>query len=213
MQTGTRTIQQMITFYSAATFRRLLDSSARPGTLGQLAYPDFFDPPPMHNDRPCNLYALGALLTLIDGETTFAVGDGAAWLDGSATVCQWLRLRSGSQAVAPGTAAFALLLGGNAAARVSDLNQGDVIAPEQSATIVWCVEALSPQEFDGATQLELRGVGIATTTNIYVASLTDTDVASIVATRQHYPLGLDVYLIDTAGRCLGLPRTTKISQH
>src|SRR2546426_612652 len=69
--------------YSARTFRYLLDSLARPGKVNQLEYPSFFGQPPCYSTEATpdgialNLYALGALATLLDGETSFAmVADG-----------------------------------------------------------------------------------------------------------------------------------------
>src|ERR1700751_4794287 len=90
------------TLYSAITFRCLLDSLARPGKINQLEYPGFVGEAPYYHLQareiavPVNLYALGAMLTLLDREVTFAVAADGEWLADVAPLIQWLALRSGS---------------------------------------------------------------------------------------------------------------------
>jgi len=58
--------------------------------------------------------------------------------------------------------------------------------------------------------LELTGPGIEVTDTIDVVGLHREEVARIQLARQSYPLGVDLYLVDSTGHCVGLPRTTSI---
>src|SRR5690348_850917 len=100
------------TLYSAVTFRHLLKSLARPGEINQLAYPQFVGEPPCYPVRgavpvAANLYALGALLTLLDREVTFALATDGQWLTHADSLVQWLILRSGSTLTSSESATFA----------------------------------------------------------------------------------------------------------
>ena len=90
-------------YYNASTFRHLLDSLARPGKLNQLEYPEipggWLDEAPTHPTREnatLNPYALGAFLSLIDGEVSFAIASGGTWLQQVSAAVRWLSLRSGA---------------------------------------------------------------------------------------------------------------------
>lgn len=205
--------------YSAVTFRHLLDSMARPGKINSLAYPAFLGEPPTYGtsglDRGANLYALGALLTLLDSEVSFAVAADGRWLAPTTPVAQWLALRSGAGVVAPFEAAFALFCDGRSDGLLTELNVGDLLQPENSATALYCVENLavasSGEPSSGELRLALAGPGIADTNYLAVEGLASAEIELVSRTRQNYPLGLDIYLIDRAGHCVGLPRTTRIS--
>src|ERR671930_1040951 len=105
------------TLYSAITFRCLLKSLARPGEINQLVYPQFVGEPPCYPVRgaapvAANLYALGALLTLLDREVTFAIATDSQWLTHTDSLVEWLILRSGSTLASPESALFAFFCQG-----------------------------------------------------------------------------------------------------
>ncbi len=207
--------------YSTHVFRSLLDSLARPGTLKQLPYPVFLGEPPTYGSgdsepmTPANLCALGAVLTLLDKEVTFAVVAGGCLLADDASVVRWLALRSGARAVALREAAFVLCCDGDSQGILRTLHVGTLLEPESSATVIYSVAHLAELE-DGADNqmaglsLELRGPGIEKMRYVSLVGFAHTEMQLLQELRQGYPLGVDAYLIDVAGRCLGLPRTTNI---
>lgn len=207
--------------YSTLTFRALLDALARPGRINQLKYPHFLGAAPSYvsqvteHDTPINLYALGALLTLLDRETNFAMGADGRWFASTDAAVRWTMLRSNSRAVSADQAAFAFFCDGGNSELLAQLSVGTLLEPELSATTFFCVEQLAPVEKVSETQrtgltLQLHGPGIQDARLVQVAGLQPSTIEAILFTRQSYPMGIDVYLIDAAGRCIGLPRTTKI---
>jgi alpha-D-ribose 1-methylphosphonate 5-triphosphate synthase subunit PhnH len=228
-------------YYSAVTFRCLLDSLARPGKLNQLAYPTSLEMPPdfylSSTSEPVslNFYALAALATLLDGETSFVMAAGGQWFDQDAPAVRWLALMSGSIAVTANIADFAFFFDGNSGGLLRELNPGSLLEPELSATAVYCVECLEEVEYkegsgsgepqyaflqdvgskpgcssDDAITLELRGPGVHECRSIKVVGLNRNEIDLIKVTRHNFPLGIDIYLVDGAGRCIGVPRTTKL---
>jgi len=209
--------QEAQMLYSTATFRRLIDSAARPGKLNQLAYPEFLGEPPFYwsnlaqTERPVNLYALGTLLTLLDSEVSFILAANGQELDLLSSAVQWVTLRSGAKLAELTVANFGLFCDGTSDGLLTTLDQGSVLEPELSATAIYCVEQLSngPASDAGVT-LELSGPGIATTSLVSIVGLSLKEPELFQITRRDYPLGVDVFIVDAAGQCLGLPRSTKI---
>lgn len=217
-------------YYSAITFRRLLDSLARPGKITTLDVPHFLGELPdmsfpLYPEAstfpvPLNAYALGALMTLLDKEVTFALAADGMWSQSNASVMQWISLRCGARVAPPNVATFAFLCDSASSILLPQLHAGTLLEPETSTTAFCCVEQLTsimPVLEDNADveewlQLSLNGPGIDGSRTLYVSQSASSLMNSIIATRQRYPLGIDVYLVDVMGRCVGLPRTTHI-QH
>jgi alpha-D-ribose 1-methylphosphonate 5-triphosphate synthase subunit PhnH len=209
------------TLYSATTFRCLLDSMARPGKINQLEYPHFLGEAPGYHvqaratDMSINLYALGTMLTLLDREVTFAVAADGHWLSHTSPLVQWLTLRSGSAPTSPESTVFAFFCQGRNNGLITQLSRGTPLEPESSATAFYCVERLVEkaeglEENRDWSTLELTGPGIERMHRVSVTGLDRSEIQLINLTHQGYPLGIDVYLIDSLGRCIGLPRTTSI---
>ena len=220
-----RTTVPVQTLYSAVTFRHLLDSLARPGKVNQLEYPHFAGEPPCYHVQArgqaqflqisVNLYALGAMLTLLDREVTFALAADGQWLSHTSPVVQWLLHRSGSALTPPESALFVFFCKGRSDGLIAQLSRGTQLEPESSATVFYCVERLleKAEELEENLNwltLELTGPGIECTHRVSVTGLDRSEIQLINLTRQGYPLGIDVYLIDDLGRCIGLPRRTNI---
>ena len=212
--------------YSAITFRKLLHSLARPGKIHQLTTPAFLGSPPLfqgdNSIEPLslNLYALGALATLLDGETSFALAAHGKWLTSHHPLLTWLAVHTGSHEASPEVADFSMFCDGTSDGLLLQLSQGSLLEPETSTTAFYCVERLvepgkvigdiDPFNSGEIVLLELTGPGISGERALTVYGLSHTEVELIQTTRANYPRGIDLYLIDTQGRCVGLPRTTKI---
>ncbi len=221
MRTARLPGQEEQILYSTATFRRLIDCAARPGKFNNLAGPDFFGAPPAYYSQalqaeiPVNIYALGVLLTLLDSEVSFIMAAEGQSLERYSAAVQWMLLRSGANLAEPAKANFALFCDGTSGGLLNALNPGNFLEPEASATAIYCVHRLSEEAVrnnEDWQSWELSGPGIATTRLLYIAGLDKKELQFINATRRDYPAGVDVFLIDTMGRCVGLPRSTKIKE-
>ncbi len=177
-----------------ATFRRLLDAMARPGSVAVL------DAPP----APAPLApAAGAIaLTLCDADT-------AVWLCPTlrtTAVMAWLRFHTGCRIVeAPEEAAFAFAAG-PAALPFDRLSAGSDEFPDRSATAVLQIASLE----DG-TPLRLSGPGIETDGTLRAEGLPADFIAWRTRNRAAYPRGVDVVLV--AGATIAaLPRSTAVTE-
>lgn len=207
--------------YGAVVFRRLLDSLARPGTINLLEYPTFHGEPPTYFKQatgeaiPLNLYALGAFATLLDGETSFALAAEGRWLDRTSQAAEWLSLRSGAALHVAEKADFAFFCDGGSGGLVCSLFAGSLLEPELSATAFYCVDHLFTLNAASSDvhclSLILSGPGIQTKSILGITGLERAEIAYIQQMRRSYPTGIDVFLVDAAGHCVGLPRTTQMA--
>jgi alpha-D-ribose 1-methylphosphonate 5-triphosphate synthase subunit PhnH len=214
--------QQLVMYYSATVFRRLLDAMSRPGTIETIPLPDALAGIPEGDDLVGDLstneggylynrYALGALATLLDRETTFALGGAGGWIERETSLSRWLERFGGTRMEEPSEADFALCLDGQSGALLTELRLGTEAVPEDGATAFICVSDMEVEPMSGGSVLELQGPGIRETATITVWGLPGEAQEAIVATRRTYPLGVDVILIDRRGRCVCLPRSTRVS--
>lgn len=218
------TSQDALVLYDSLTFRLLLDALARPGKINQLEYPSLYGDAPTYfsqasqSDVAINMYALGALLVLLDRETSFFIASDGELLPLATPVVRWSMLRSGSNVASVDQAAFALFCNsgnGDNSGLLDQLNKGTILEPESSATVIYVLEQLVTtgdrgEMQDAAVALNFQGPGIQEMCSVSVRGLKEADITALITARQNYPLGIDVYLIDADGHCIGLPRTTKI---
>ena len=178
-------------------FRVVLDCLANPGRVGALV-----PSAQKLGMAQCCLLALGA--TLLDNEVTFcAAGDGA--LAGQLAALTLSRQ-------APAEKADFLFLPAGSWGRMEALLQaakpGDMVDPHKSATLVLEVPALMGEE-----RYTLTGPGIDGSLELLLSA----PVAQAIRARDRrelsFPLGLDLFFLDPAGRLLCLPRTTQAAPH
>jgi len=170
---------------SQRAFRTLLEALARPGETLALG------------DEP----AFTVALTLLDGEVTFAApGDGAF----AGRVSRATRARPAPLPEAD----FVFLPAAGAEEGLRAMKQGTLEAPEEGATAMVLVESLKKEGGDAV--LELSGPGVAGRRTLGVVGLPAGAVEAIRESRSGYPLGVDVFLLDGAGRVAGLPRSTRV---
>lgn len=221
---GTGLEQQV--FYNTHTFRSLLDSLARPGKCNMLELPTFLGVFPTYQAEqvtmPSNGFALGAMLSLLDREVSFAIAAQGEWFAQTDPLVQWVTLRSNSRLAVPEQANFVLFLDDTCAELVAQLNVGTLLEPEASATVFLCVERLAQlsqhvvneeqESFStGALRLTLRGPGIEHAHEVALWGVSESMYTALQNARRSYPLGIDLYLVDAHGACIGLPRTTHLS--
>jgi len=179
------------------TFRVLLDAMARPGTVKQL--------PVAARDAPVNPWLAAALITLLDHEVSLAVQP----FDGADAVELFVRQRT---AVAPASADHADFVvaswDGLDPGLPLTLRQGSLAYPNDSATLVVLVPPLDQDRQDGVL-LGLAGPGVPAGHTLRVGGLPP----ALFSTRDaaaEYPCGIDLILVDPAGRVAALPRSTAI---
>lgn len=172
-------------FDSQRVFRCVLQATARPGKL--------FTLPPTEAAPPETL-----ALALLDHEVTFyALGEEAG---------ERLARETGARLSPLPEADFALISGGDSDGAVLGLGRGTLERPETGATAVYAVEQLGA----GPLTLGLSGPGISGERTLGVEGLSLGETEVIRESRADYPLGVDVYLVDRAGRVAGLPRSTRL---
>ncbi|CAL8975071.1 Alpha-D-ribose 1-methylphosphonate 5-triphosphate synthase subunit PhnH [Rhodoplanes serenus] len=175
-----------------ATFRAVMDATARPGTVVPVI--DTVAAPP-----PLAAATAAVALMLVDGDTP-------VWLDprlaAAPEVAAWLRFHTGAPLVdRPADAAFAILADPAAAPPFEDFSLGTLDDPDRSATLILQVE-----RFDHGAPLVLSGPGIADRATLRAAPLPPDMVARLAANRALFPRGVDLIL--TAGHAVAaLPRS------
>ncbi|MBO6717938.1 MAG: phosphonate C-P lyase system protein PhnH [Rhizobiaceae bacterium] len=182
-------------FGAQATFRRIMDAMARPGTTQKLAAL----PKPPARLSPA---AAAVALTLCDHETP-------VWMDTALTVAEpvaaWLGFHTGAPiARSPAEAHFAFVSNPAEMIALENFAQGSQEYPDRSATIVLQVDS-----FDGGERLELRGPGIRETAEIAPHPLPRHFVEQWKQNRARFPRGIDLILAGPSG-VVGLPRSVRI---
>ncbi|MFQ3630170.1 phosphonate C-P lyase system protein PhnH [Roseiflexus sp.] len=194
--------------FNMRAFRVLLDCLARPGKIGQLpAAPLHGGLPSLPGGGLASPVAVATLLSLIDQRVGFAHASNGKWLESDHPLTRWIAIRSNAQPAAPEEADFALLHDPVSIVLLHALKSGTLLHPEQSCTVFLSV----PEIIDGGATIRLSGPGIATWVTVGLSGVAPAELEMLAARREPFPLGIDIVLIDSRGRCLGLPRTTQMT--
>jgi alpha-D-ribose 1-methylphosphonate 5-triphosphate synthase subunit PhnH len=174
-----------------ATFRTVMNASARPGTVQRL---DGIGAP-----APLSPTAAAIALTLLDYETPF-------WLDtplaAAPEVARWISFHTGAPRTDdPANAAFAFVADSATAPPFAKFALGSAEYPDRSTTLVLQVDHLS--EGDG---FSLRGPGIAGAHRLAASPLPADFLARLAENRALFPRGVDVLLV-CADAVAALPRS------
>lgn len=178
-----------------ATFRAVLDATARPGTVVTLK--ETLDAP-----TPLAEGAAAIALTLCDHDTH-------VWLDAplaaTTAVGEWLRFHTAARLTAdPAGAAFAFVGDAQALPPFEAFNPGTLEYPDRSTTIVIAVAS-----FVEGAHLVLTGPGIAGKRAIRVAGLPTNILARLAENKRLFPRGVDLLLV-AGSDIMALPRTTRV---
>ena len=103
---------------------------------------------------------------------------------------------------------FALILSGDSEGAIRELKRGTLEAPETGATAIYLVDRLAEER--GHLSLNVSGPGVRGSRPRGVAGLSVEEREDLRERRVYYPLGVDVYLVDGAGRLAGLPRSVRV---
>jgi alpha-D-ribose 1-methylphosphonate 5-triphosphate synthase subunit PhnH len=183
-------------------YRTLLQSTARPGTIGQL-HDVLLEIP-----TPLNRAAALIALALLSADSTFYL------TQDDRQAGDFLRRETLARPVAAEQAEFLFLTDPDRSDAVRCARSGSLAYPEQGATLVVQITAISPAPIPGSLRLTLSGPGIETETAIHVLGAPETFFENLGLRNAEFPLGVDTYLTCdslSAGPCvLGLPRTTRV---
>jgi len=178
-----------------ATFRAILDATARPGTVRPIGIA--VSPP-----APLSTGHATVALTLCDHDTPL-------WLDdelrASTTICDWLRFHCGCELVdEPGHAAFALASGATALPPFDAFSLGTPDYPDRSTTLVLAVRSLT-----SGNRLTLSGPGVRSRTTLRAEPLPDDMTSRLAANRALFPRGIDLLLV-TSDAVAAVPRSVRV---
>jgi alpha-D-ribose 1-methylphosphonate 5-triphosphate synthase subunit PhnH len=184
---------------SQAVFRAALNALSHPGRLNHM---------PRVTELPSHGHGSAAalLLAMVDSDCAVWFSPALANTDTAA----WLRFHTGcSWAASPDLARFLWVATGDALPALSTLAMGSDEYPDQSATVVIEVNALSENAEHGTSAFNLRGPGIADMQSLSVRGLPQDFVEQWAVNHQAFPRGVDVFLTN-ATHIAGLPRSTRI---
>jgi alpha-D-ribose 1-methylphosphonate 5-triphosphate synthase subunit PhnH len=178
-----------------ATFRTVLDATARPGTVVTLGEP-------LAAPAPLAAGAGAIALTLCDHDTQI-------WLDPPLAVTpavgEWLRFHTAARLAGdPAGAAYAFVADAQSLPRFEAFNLGTLEYPDRSTTIVIAVAS-----FTEGARLVLTGPGIADERTIRVAGMPADILARLAENRRLFPRGVDLLLV-CGSNIMALPRTTRV---
>jgi alpha-D-ribose 1-methylphosphonate 5-triphosphate synthase subunit PhnH len=180
---------------SQRVFRVLLDALSRPGTVHDL--PAGLVDPVIGGGAPA---AVLVPLALADLEVTLAVlatpGPDRAAALATAT---------GARTAPAEAADLVLALRPPRPDEVRGLRRGTPDRPDLACRLV-----LACAGFDGGAHLELTGPGVDGTARLAVDGVPVEALEALVAVNRRYPVGVDTFLVDPAGRVAGLPRSTAV---
>ncbi len=188
-------------FDSQKHYRSLLQSTARPGTIGQLD-DVLLEVPPQLN-RATALLAL----TLFSSDSSFYLAQGEE------PAIDFLRRETLAKPAGAEQADFLLFPDTNRLQEIHLARVGSLAYPDLGATVVLQVTAISPAPMAGCLRLKLTGPGIETETVVFVMGAPEAFFQMLRERNVEFPLGIDAFLTCdslSAGPCvLGLPRTTR----
>jgi len=185
---------------SQRAFSVLLDTLARPGSVGSLdavGLPDGVPP------------ALVLPLALADVEVSVAI---------VAADDTWQRFVvdvTGARTAPPDEAAMVVHLTTPDRDAVLALRRGTGESPEGGARLAVAVEAVQAYEagtpVDGALVLEVSGPGVDGTRRLAVAGLPATVLDAIATANRVFPAGIDTWLVAPDGSIAALSRSTRLA--
>lgn len=174
------------------TFQALLGALSNPGRL-------FILPGTAHSThQTCQQIGF----TLLDLETSFFTLDAELAGALAQTGARLLAASSAAYLFFPDSATFTTAAAAQTLAYIEQAAVGTTVDPDDGATLIIACGLGTGQ------RLHLHGPGIASHTELSVGHL-PLAFWQVRAAKLHYPLGIDLFLID-GGQVVGLPRTTVV---
>jgi alpha-D-ribose 1-methylphosphonate 5-triphosphate synthase subunit PhnH len=196
------------------TFRAMLQTLSRPGTIEALAL----------SDQSQCLPETALMLALIDVETKFAVLSSLEDIDAKI----WARLLSSAsgapQAELP-KAEWVLSFGEPSTDELNSLARGSANEPEAGCRLIVACDKLSQFASDtsdtsdsrlhdstrASTTIGLRGPGVNGQITLHVDGLSENFFATLAKINNSFPAGVDVWLCDQLGHLAAISRSTEFN--
>lgn len=183
-------------------YRALIQSTARPGTIGQLDDAAIEIPPQLN--RATALIALA----LFSADVTY-------FLEHSdARVSAFIEGETSVRAAEVEQADFLILTDPHRTEALYRAKVGSLLFPDSGATAIVQVTAISPAPIEGALRLALKGPGIESEAEVYILGASIDFFSTLRERNAEFPMGVDVFFTCdslSAGPCvLALPRTTQV---
>ena len=178
-----------------ATFRAVMDATARPGSIQPLNYKPSLP-------EPLSPGVAALALALFDHDTP-------VWLDGAlsekSSVADWLRFQTGAPMTAdPTEAVFALVSDGASLPPLHSFNPGTPEYPDRSTTVI-----LQINNFTAGSRIVLTGPGIRGR-RPFQAELLPADLpAQLTLNRGLFPRGIDLLLV-SGDAVAAIPRSVRL---
>lgn len=188
--------------WSGHTFRTLLATLSRPGHIELLTAPAFAD-----HRVPV---ACRVPLALASRDTTIAL------VGLSAAIADEIVERTAARLTDTEAAELVAFARAPRTGELESLARGSATRPETGASAAIEVASLATQQHHAAPalRLDISGPGVAGTATALVAP-GDTDLDMVLSERRRAcerpPTGIDLWLLDSDGRVLGLPRSSTIT--
>lgn len=192
-------IARMSSSDARRTFRALLDSVSRPGTMVCL-----------HADVDVEPVVLPAL-ALADIEITLSVvGDTGR----ARSLARLLRRSTGAAIAEPASADLVVALGGFAAETVGSMRRGDATHPESGARLVLEAArvATDPASAGGPNRVDLWliGPGARSGRLVSIEGVAAEVFELLQVANAEHPAGIDTWIVDADASCVGIPRSCRI---
>ena len=179
-----------------ATFRALLSAMSRPGSIHGLPQPD--------DTSGKNSMVITMLHSLMDNEVTCYVMDG-----GQDGLSFDIAMCTGGKQADCNTADFLIFPEGSSHGMLTDAKRGTLEYPDSGATVIYLVSELH----DSGGEVTLQGPGINGIVRPLIRGLAPDELEMLRAVNAEFPLGVDTLFLDTAGRIMCIPRSTRIGRN
>lgn len=145
--------------------------------------------------QPC----ASIMQTLLDDRASFCVLPAESGLSG------FIRAHTGANEVALEEADFVFVTDSQQPLDYKRLKTGSHVSPEKGATVVYQLAKISGS---GGRQLKLSGPGIKDTILVEMVEM-PSSLIDVLKVNQ-FPTGVDVILVDSGLRVMGIPRSTRV---
>ena len=198
------------------TFRTMLQTLSRPGTVEALAL----------SDQSQCLPETALMLALIDVETKFSVISSLDDIDAQV----WARLlgsASGAPIAELPNAEWVLSFGEPSARDLNSLARGSANEPEAGCRLIMTCDKLEQFASDEylestektandvakhqSTTIALRGPGVNGEITLHVVGLSENFFNTLAQVNNSFPAGVDVWLCDQLGHLAAISRSTEFS--
>jgi alpha-D-ribose 1-methylphosphonate 5-triphosphate synthase subunit PhnH len=105
---------------------------------------------------------------------------------------------------------FVLCLNSSLHGKFGMLKKGTLYHPNESATIFYLVQKIEYDFFPNSTKLSISGPGVDGEIDLYLSDITHDEIKEWIRSKNEYPLGVDIYVVSSTGKIIGLPRSVGI---